>query len=307
MELPITVTDGGVERDLLVRCDPSLPVGDLVSAMTGQLNGGISQDSPTVVPVYLGSRRLDAAMSVGRAGLLPGAVLAVGGAGTGDRSGAGVTRYELAIVGGLVAGPAVALPEGTLTIGRGARCDVVLRDEETSRLHASITTAGDAVTIEDLHSSNGTSVNGTADRRPDRRPTRRSHRDRRLDPHGAGAGGSGGGIGADRRRPSPLQQATATTRHRRGHDIRAAREAREGARPPFQPHGRGRAPPDRHRDRRRAQESHLSHLQLGVAGDARRQLPLRPAQRPPHLRQADGGIRIGHDHPDGKAGAGCSR
>lgn len=161
MELPITVSDGGVERDLLVRCDPSLPVGDLVSAMTSQLNGGISQDSPTVVPVYLGSRRLDAAMSVGRAGLLPGAVLAVGGAGAGVRGGAGDAHYELAIVGGLVAGPAVALPEGTLTIGRGARCDVVLRDEETSRLHASITTAGDAVTIEDLHSSNGTTINAT--------------------------------------------------------------------------------------------------------------------------------------------------
>ena len=52
-------------------------------------------------------------------------------------------RYELAIVGGLVAGPSIRLPDGAVTIGRGARCDVVLRDEETSRLHASITVAAD--------------------------------------------------------------------------------------------------------------------------------------------------------------------
>jgi len=163
VELPLTVTDSqaGVERDLLVRCDPSLPVGDLVSAMSTELNGGGGPESPTVVPIYLGTRRLDATTSVGKAGLLPGAVLTVGGSGGRGRTSDAAARYELAVIGGLVAGPSIPLPEGTVTIGRGARCDIVLRDEETSRLHASITVAGDAVTIEDLHSANGTTVNGT--------------------------------------------------------------------------------------------------------------------------------------------------
>jgi S-DNA-T family DNA segregation ATPase FtsK/SpoIIIE len=162
VELPLTVTDSlaGVERDLLVRCDPSLPVGDLISAMTSELTGRGGPESPTAVPVYVGARRLDATTSVGRAGVLPGAVLSVGAArGKGQTSDA-AARYELAIIGGLIAGPSVRLPEGTMTIGRGARCDVVLRDDEASRLHASITIAGDDVTIEDLHSSNGTTVNG---------------------------------------------------------------------------------------------------------------------------------------------------
>ncbi len=162
MELPLTVTDsaGQPQRDLLVRCDPSLPVGDLTSALIAEINHSIDDDeAPTAVPLYLGARRLDADMRVGRAGLLPGAVLALGAA-TPARPAKDDESYELVIVDGLLAGTSIDLPEGTLTAGRSVRCDVVLHDDETSRLHASITTSGGTVTIEDLHSSNGTTVNG---------------------------------------------------------------------------------------------------------------------------------------------------
>lgn len=46
-----------------------------------------------------------------------------------------------------------------MTIGR-ERCEILLEDEEVSRLHAAIRTSGAGVAIEDLGSRNGTFVNG---------------------------------------------------------------------------------------------------------------------------------------------------
>jgi two-component system response regulator AtoC len=55
----------------------------------------------------------------------------------------------------------VPLPStGTLTIGRAARCDVVIDSGSVSRHHANLIVGAD-VEIEDLGSSNGTFVDGT--------------------------------------------------------------------------------------------------------------------------------------------------
>jgi S-DNA-T family DNA segregation ATPase FtsK/SpoIIIE len=164
VDLPLTVSDSaeGVEHDLLVRCDPSAPVGDVMAAVVSEINGtGAAPGLSPTAPVYLGANALQADTSVGRAGLRPGALLTVGAAAApaGRPEGTGV-RYQLAIVGGLLAGLAVDLGDGALNIGRSGGCDVVLPDEDVSRLHASITLSGDVCTIEDLHSSNGTTVNG---------------------------------------------------------------------------------------------------------------------------------------------------
>lgn len=78
------------------------------------------------------------------------------------REATSTTRY------GLDLGSArVTLPvEGVLRIGRGGTCDVLLDDADASREHAQIETHGGEVTLTDLGSSNGTSVNGESLRGP---------------------------------------------------------------------------------------------------------------------------------------------
>jgi hypothetical protein len=64
---------------------------------------------------------------------------------------------ELALV---VDGRRVPLDAGTLVLGRSSACDLVLDDANASRRHAELRRRGDAVTIVDLDSTNGTAVNG---------------------------------------------------------------------------------------------------------------------------------------------------
>ncbi|MGH3739676.1 MAG: DUF58 domain-containing protein, partial [Micromonosporaceae bacterium] len=68
---------------------------------------------------------------------------------------------EAAVVGGLAAGLSVALPEaGSVTVGRGADCDLVLDDPEVSRTHASLTAGDGQVAVADRDSRNGVGVRG---------------------------------------------------------------------------------------------------------------------------------------------------
>ncbi len=59
-------------------------------------------------------------------------------------------------------GRAIALTprSGTLTIGRGPSCDLVVDHRSVSRLHAKLHVDDDGFSIEDLGSSNGTRVQG---------------------------------------------------------------------------------------------------------------------------------------------------
>ena len=52
------------------------------------------------------------------------------------------------------------LAASVLTVGRGAECELVLRDRAASRRHAQLRVDGDRVVIADLGSYNGTTVNG---------------------------------------------------------------------------------------------------------------------------------------------------
>lgn len=56
-------------------------------------------------------------------------------------------------------GTPVAISTERFTIGRGPRCNLVVRSERVSREHAVVTRVGDEVFIEDLNSSNGTWLN----------------------------------------------------------------------------------------------------------------------------------------------------
>jgi uncharacterized RDD family membrane protein YckC len=54
----------------------------------------------------------------------------------------------------------VSLDTDRLVVGRSRSCDVRLRDDTVSRLHAALVWRGGALVVEDLGSSNGTWVNG---------------------------------------------------------------------------------------------------------------------------------------------------
>ena len=58
------------------------------------------------------------------------------------------------------------LPPGNYTIGRSEACKIRLRHPEISERHALLTLRNNAAVIEDLHSSNGTAVNGVAVQEP---------------------------------------------------------------------------------------------------------------------------------------------
>jgi hypothetical protein len=67
----------------------------------------------------------------------------------------------------VVAEPAALAPpplapgdSGPVLIGRSRRCDFVVRDPSVSRRHALLIRSGDAWTLYDLGSTNGTRING---------------------------------------------------------------------------------------------------------------------------------------------------
>jgi len=70
--------------------------------------------------------------------------------------------FRLKAVGGKDAGAELAFDQPAVAIGRSAHCEVVVSDPEVSRRHAEIVRLEDAYFLQDLQSSNGTQVNGTA-------------------------------------------------------------------------------------------------------------------------------------------------
>jgi EmrB/QacA subfamily drug resistance transporter len=66
----------------------------------------------------------------------------------------------LEILSGPGAGTSAAVTGGSATIGREPECDLQVLDSEVSRRHAKVTVRDGVATIDDLHSSNGTYVNG---------------------------------------------------------------------------------------------------------------------------------------------------
>jgi len=74
-------------------------------------------------------------------------------------SGSADSDGELRILSGPGAGAKVPV-RGSATIGREPECDLQVLDSEVSRRHAKVTIRDGVATIDDLHSANGTYVNG---------------------------------------------------------------------------------------------------------------------------------------------------
>lgn len=70
------------------------------------------------------------------------------------------SESTLTILSGPGAGTKIPLVGGSATIGRAPEVDLQVLDSEVSRLHAKVTVRDGVAAIDDLHSSNGTYVNG---------------------------------------------------------------------------------------------------------------------------------------------------
>jgi predicted component of type VI protein secretion system len=68
--------------------------------------------------------------------------------------------FQLVMSQGPRPGQIFELPRGTVSIGRDPGNAVVINDSQISRLHARITPQGGLMILEDLGSTNGTTVNG---------------------------------------------------------------------------------------------------------------------------------------------------
>ena len=65
------------------------------------------------------------------------------------------------VTAGDFAGALFVLEPGSTLVGRGRQCDIVLDDEQVSRVHCRFVVDGQAVVLEDLDSTNGVRVDGT--------------------------------------------------------------------------------------------------------------------------------------------------
>ncbi|MFD5697556.1 FHA domain-containing protein [Streptomyces lasiicapitis] len=143
------------------------PAGTALAAVASGLAASVAAgDGPTVL--YAQSDRLDLQRcTLGEPPLVDGAVLSVGTpAEPGPELADAATRLH--VVAGPDAGGVHLLHGGQIRVGRSASADVPLDDPDVSRLHCAVTLDPDGrVTVTDLGSTNGTTVDGrTVSARP---------------------------------------------------------------------------------------------------------------------------------------------
>jgi S-DNA-T family DNA segregation ATPase FtsK/SpoIIIE len=111
-------------------------------------------------PIASAGRPLTDAAVLGGPGLRSGCTLTIGP--TADRAVSVSSVLSLHVISGPDSGQVVPLSRGTHVIGRDAAADIVVDDPEVSRRHVQVDVGAHGVTIADLGSTNGTSVDGVA-------------------------------------------------------------------------------------------------------------------------------------------------
>ncbi|MEU7315341.1 FHA domain-containing protein, partial [Streptomyces sp. NPDC007083] len=152
----------------------ALAAATAASGSAGDEAVGQEEAAQEPVVVYAGTRRLDPHRQIiGEPPLLDGALISLHapvapaalpahGAAVTALTAYGSARARLHVTGGPDAGGIHLLQGGTVHLGRGAEADVPLDDPDVSRLHCAVTvTDGGTVTVTDLGSTNGTTVEGT--------------------------------------------------------------------------------------------------------------------------------------------------
>ncbi|MCP3822183.1 FtsK/SpoIIIE domain-containing protein [Streptomyces sp. A3M-1-3] len=139
------------------------PAGTALAAVASGLAATVmGPDVTGAVVLYAGQERLDAQRrTLGEPPLVDGAVLSLQAPAEDDAPADGVSA-QLHVVAGPDAGGVHLLHGGQIRIGRSADADVPLDDPDVSRLHCVVTVAEDGrVSVADLGSTNGTSVDGS--------------------------------------------------------------------------------------------------------------------------------------------------
>ncbi|MFF8829875.1 FHA domain-containing protein [Streptomyces sp. NPDC015131] len=139
------------------------PAGTALAAVASGLAAAVSGADPSgTVVLYAGGERLDPQRRfLGEPPLVDGAVLSLQVPGE-DHAPPDGAAARLHVVAGPDAGGVHLLHPGRIGIGRSADADVPLDDPDVSRLHCAVTVADDGrVTVEDLGSTNGTTLDGS--------------------------------------------------------------------------------------------------------------------------------------------------
>ncbi len=161
MQIRLTLLDPAhatPPRDVVLDAPPDAAVGDVVPLLSDALD----QDTDAAVALFVDGRRVDDRMLLGVPPLVDGAVLTVGRPGSvaGRLAGRVGGFVELHVVGGPDAGHVHTLTPGAHRIGRAALAEVPLDDPDVSRWHARVDLAPGGVTVRDLASTNGSTLDG---------------------------------------------------------------------------------------------------------------------------------------------------
>ncbi|MGW0859430.1 FHA domain-containing protein [Streptomyces sp. NPDC002690] len=148
--------------DVLLTAPAGTALAAVASALASAVQGPEGSLGGGAVILFAGRERLDAQrLSVGEPPLVDGAVLSLQCPGEDEPSSDDSVPARLHVVAGPDAGGVHLLHGGQIRIGRSADADVPLDDPDVSRLHCAVTVSGDGrVTVADLGSTNGTSLDG---------------------------------------------------------------------------------------------------------------------------------------------------
>ncbi|MFE7460842.1 FHA domain-containing protein [Streptomyces sp. NPDC057554] len=158
--------------DVLVTAPAGTALAAVASGLAQAVSGPDGSQGGGAVVLFAGRERLDSQrIALGEPPLVDGAVISLQVPGEGEATDDSVPA-RLHVVAGPDAGGVHLLHGGQIRIGRSAEADVPLDDPDVSRLHCAVTVAEDGrVSVADLNSTNGTSLDGTEVRdRPVRFP-----------------------------------------------------------------------------------------------------------------------------------------
>lgn len=148
--------------DVLVTAPAGTALAAVASGLAQAVSGPEGSQGGGAVVLFAGRERLDAQrIALGEPPLVDGAVLSLQFPGE-DEATDDVVPAQLHVVAGPDAGGVHLLHGGRIRIGRSAEADVPLDDPDVSRLHCAVTVSEDGrVSVADLGSTNGTSLDGT--------------------------------------------------------------------------------------------------------------------------------------------------
>ncbi|MFF1835888.1 FHA domain-containing protein [Streptomyces sp. NPDC058231] len=148
--------------DVLVTAPAGTALATVASNLAAAVTGPDGSLGGGAVVLFAGRERLDGQRcALGEPPLVDGAVLSLQAPGA-DETVDDAAPAQLHVVAGPDAGGVHLLHGGQIRIGRSADADVPLDDPDVSRLHCAVTVSEDgSVSVADLGSTNGTSLDGT--------------------------------------------------------------------------------------------------------------------------------------------------